>query len=76
MTDAERDFATKLMERICVDVSDLVRRALSVTLQSSQNLPRHIAVSLIEDIDSIAIPILASSPVLTDNDLVSVLKSK
>lgn len=76
MSEAERAFASKLMERICLDVSDLVRRALAVTLQSSQNLPRHIAVSLIEDIDSIAVPILASSPVLKDSDLVEVLKSK
>lgn len=75
MTDAERIFATKLMDRICSDVSDLVRRALAVTLQSSHNLPRHIAIALIEDIDSIAVPILASSPVLTDSDLVDVLKS-
>lgn len=76
MNDAERAFATKLMDRICLDVSDLVRRALAVTLQSSHNLPRHIALALIEDIDSIAVPILASSPVLTDSDLVEVLKSK
>lgn len=76
LTEAERAFATKLLDRICMDVSALVRRALSVTLQSSQNLPRHIAKSLIEDIDSIAVPILASSPVLTDEDLVEVLKSK
>ena len=76
MTDAERAFATKLMDRICLDVSALVRRALAITLQSSQNLPRHIALTLIEDIDSIAVPILASSPVLTDDDLLQVLKSK
>ena len=76
LNDSERVFASKLMERICSDVSALVRRALSVTLQSSQNLPRHIALALIEDIDSIAVPILASSPVLTDDDLVDVLKSK
>lgn len=76
LNDAERAFATKLMDRICLDVSALVRRALSVTLQSSENLPRHIAKILIEDIDSIAIPILASSPVLTDGDLTDVLKSK
>ncbi len=76
LSDAERAFATKLMDRICVDVSALVRRALSITLQSSQNLPRHIARALIEDIDSIAVPILASSPVLTDEDLVDVLRSK
>jgi uncharacterized protein (DUF2336 family) len=76
LNDAERVFATKLMERICEDVSALVRRALSITLQSSPNLPRHIAKALIEDIDSIAVPILASSPVLTDEDLVEVLQSK
>ena len=76
MSDAERAFASILMDRICLDVSDLVRRALAITLQSSQNLPRHIALNLIEDIDSIAVPILASSPVLTDNDLLEVLKSK
>ena len=75
MNAAERAFATILMDRICADVSDLVRRALSVTLQNSQNLPRHIALALIEDIDSIAVPILSSSPILTDQDLVTVLRS-
>ena len=75
MNAAERAFAAKLMDRICADVSALVRRALSVTLQNSANLPRHIALALIEDIDSIAVPILASSPILTDQDLVKVLRS-
>lgn len=72
---AERAFATKLMDRICSDVSSLVRRALSVTLQNSQNLPHHVARQLIDDIDSIAVPILSSSPVLTEQDLVDVLRS-
>lgn len=76
MNEAEREFAAKLMTRICQDVSELVRRALSVTLQNSHNLPRHIALVLIKDIDSIAVPILSSSPVLTEQDLVTVLKSK
>ena len=75
LNPAERTFATKLMDRICADVSDLVRRALSVTLQNSKNLPRQVALTLIEDIDSIAAPVLASSPILTDDDLVAVLKS-
>lgn len=76
LSDAERAFATKLIDRICEDVSALVRRALSVTLKNSQNLPRHVALALIDDIDSIAIPILASSPILSDKDLVDVLKSR
>lgn len=76
LNEPERAFAVKLMDRICSDVSALVRRALSVTLKNSQNLPRHIALALIKDIDSIAVPILSSSPILTDEDLVSVLRSK
>ena len=76
LTDAERVFAAKLMDRICEDVSALVRRALSITLQNSPNLPRHIAFSLINDVDSIAVPILASSPILSDKDLVDVLRSR
>jgi len=76
MNAAERQFATKLMDHICKDVSELVRRALAVTLQNSDKLPRKIAVALIHDIDSIALPILSSSPVLTDQDLTLVLKSK
>ena len=76
LSEAECAFATKLMDRICEDVSALVRRALSVTLQNSPNLPRHIALALINDIDSIAVPILASSPILSDQDLVDVLQSR
>lgn len=76
MTEAERAFAEKLMDRICTDISALVRRALAVTLRNSPNLPRHIARALIADIDTIAVPILSSSPVLTDDDLVDVLNSK
>ncbi len=76
MTSAERAFAVTLLDRICLDVSDLVRRALAVTLQNSINLPHSIARTLINDIDSIAVPILSSSPVLTDDDLIDVLNSK
>jgi len=76
LSEADRLFATKLMSRICEDVSALVRRALSVTLRNSPNLPIEIARKLIADVDSIAVPILSSSPVLTDADLVQVLNSK
>jgi uncharacterized protein (DUF2336 family) len=76
LSDADRAFATTLMTRICKDVSDLVRRALAVTLRNSPELPRELALALIADIDSIAVPILESSPVLTDEDLVDVLNSK
>ena len=76
LTQADRDFAEKILTLICRDVSELVRRALAITLQNSPNLPAAIAQTLINDVDSIAVPVLANSPVLTDEDLVSVLRSK
>ena len=44
LSEADRAFATKLMDRICQDISDLVRRALAVTLRSSPHLPAHLAL--------------------------------
>ncbi|MEP1229704.1 MAG: DUF2336 domain-containing protein [Litorimonas sp.] len=76
LTQSDRNFAEKILDLICRDVSDLVRRALAVTLQNSPNLPLSIALRLIKDVDSIAVPILANSPVLTDEDLVDVLRSR
>ena len=76
LTESEREFAEKILTLICQDVSEIVRRALSVTLQNSPNLPRSIAKKLIADIDTIAAPILINSPVLTDADLVAVLQSR
>jgi len=40
LSEADRVFATKILDRICKDVSDLVRRALSVTLRKSPCLNR------------------------------------
>ena len=72
----ERDFALKILHHIMTDTASIVRRALAVTLRNSSELPRSIARKLIADIDNIAVPILTESPVLTDDDLLSVLSSR
>ena len=76
LSEAEREFAHKLLEHIAKDSADMVRRALAVTLKNSPKLPREIAIKLSADIDSIAVPVLTHSPVFTDADLVDILKSK
>lgn len=72
----ERDFALKILHHIMTDAASMVRRALAITLRNSPELPRSIARKLIADIDNIAVPVLAESPVLTDDDLISVLSSR
>ncbi len=76
LSSGERLFARKLLDYMSQDAVAIVRRTLSVTLKNSPELPRDIALRLAADIDNIAVPILTNSPVLTDEDLVEVLRSK
>jgi uncharacterized protein (DUF2336 family) len=52
-----------------------VRRALAVALKNSPKLPHDLARKLADDIDSIALPILQHSPVLSDEDLIEIVRS-
>lgn len=76
LSEQEQKTVAEILSFIIRDSAAMVRRALAVTLKKSKNLPRKIAQKLVRDIDSIASPVLTYSPVLTDDDLVEVLKSK
>ncbi len=75
LSRTERQSAEAIMEIMAADAVDLVRRSLAVTLKNSPHLPRHIAQKLSKDIDSIAFPVISSSPSLTDDDLIEVVRS-
>ncbi len=75
LTDEERQYAEQILQIVVAGAAERVRRALAVTLKASPNLPPEIAAKLARDIDSIAIPLLESSPVLSDEDLVEILES-
>jgi uncharacterized protein (DUF2336 family) len=51
------------------DVEAKVRASISQKLRRSPHLPRDVAKKLADDIDLVALPILAESLVLTDDDL-------
>ena len=76
LSDSERRLTHLVFDILSRDVTEEVRRALAITLRLSKNLPPAIANRLINDVDSIAVPILASSPVVTDEDLIAVLESR
>jgi len=75
-TKSEQETVANILDFIARDAAAMVRRALAVTLKNSPNLPRDIAKKLIRDVDSVAVPVLSSSPVLTDDDLLEILRSK
>ncbi len=75
LSDKERAMGDQILRILSEDAADLVRRALSVTLQRSTHLPHDVAVKLAADVESIAIPIIAGSPVLDDADLVEIIQT-
>ncbi len=76
LSDNEKALANDLLKFMSKDAVDMVRRALAVTLKNYSDLPRIVALRLAKDVDNIAIPILENSPVLTDEDLIKVLRSQ
>lgn len=73
ISDEERAYAEDIMRLMAQDAAVLVRRALAVALKNSPKLPREIAMKLAGDLDSIALPVIMNSPVLTDADLVEII---
>jgi uncharacterized protein (DUF2336 family) len=73
LSDEERQYADEIIEILAGDTAELVRRTLAVTLRNSPRLPRAVALKLAQDVESVAIPILESSPVFTDDDLIELV---
>jgi uncharacterized protein (DUF2336 family) len=75
LTEAERAAAEDIIRIMAADATELVRRALAVTLRNSPKLPRDVAMKLAADVDSIALPVIASSPVFSDDDLIAIVRN-
>ena len=74
LSQEDRDVAREILRVMAADAAELVRRALAVTLKSSDALPRDIAIQLAKDVESVATPLLSFSPVFTDEDLVEIVR--
>ena len=75
LNDKEREHAEAILKMMAQDAADSVRRALAVALKNSPKLPRELALKLADDIDSIALPILQHSPVLSESDLIEIIRA-
>lgn len=75
LSEADRAHAEEILAMMAADAAVSVRRALAVALQNSPKLPRKLALKLAQDIDAIALPVLQHSPVLSDADLVEIIRA-
>jgi uncharacterized protein (DUF2336 family) len=73
LSGPEWALALDIMRAMAADAEVIVRLAVATSLKNSSRMPHDVAVKLAHDEAAIAQPILESSPVLTDQDLMSVL---
>ncbi len=76
LSPAERRLAEEIFRLLVRDTATLVREALSAHLKSTPNLPHDVALALANDVDSVALPMLKFSEVLSDEDLVELVRSQ
>ena len=69
----EREAAEATLTFLLDDPDPQVRLAMAKALCAAHDAPRHIILGLAQDAETIAIPVLAASPVFLDAELVSIV---
>jgi uncharacterized protein (DUF2336 family) len=72
----ERRIAEDILGVMARDVETSVRAALSENLKNYSGLSHDIAVTLAGDVDAVALPIIRFSEVLTEDDLIEIVRSE
>lgn len=73
LSDNHQQILLRILRHLARDVEDSVRIAVVTQIKSSPLLPRSLAMTLASDIEPVAIPILRSSTVLSDADLLAII---
>jgi uncharacterized protein (DUF2336 family) len=74
LTPAEVKLGQDIVRILARDVEESVRASLSRSLRHSPNLPRDVARKLADDVEYVALPMLADSLILTDEDLIEIVR--
>lgn len=76
LTVAEREIAESIFRHMLKDAAVRVRTALAESLKDNPAVPHDVAATLAKDVDDVAVPMLKCSDVLTDADLVDIIRTK
>lgn len=75
LTVKEVALAQEIVRILAKDVEEKVRAALSRGLRHASQLPRDVARKLAGDVEFVALPMLAGCMVLTDDDLIEIVRA-
>lgn len=76
LSKEERTIAEDIFRLMVKDAEVRVRKALADSLKESPLVPHDIALSLATDVNEVSIPVIESSIVLSDEDLISIIESR
>lgn len=76
LSEAEREIAEDIFRIMARDAEVRVREALSRNLKDNPFLPRDVALRLVRDVDTVCLPVIRCSEVLTDEDLIEIVRSQ
>ncbi|KAF0219699.1 MAG: hypothetical protein FD176_3460 [Rhodospirillaceae bacterium] len=76
LSQAQRKLAEDIFRLMAKDAEVRVREALARQLKENPTVPHDIAASLARDVESVSLPMLQFSEVLTDEDLIEIVKSQ
>jgi len=74
LTPAEREMAEEVLALLANDIELEVRQAVSEHVKACPFLPRSLALTLAQDVETVALPMLRYSDVLTDDDLIQIVR--
>lgn len=75
LTEKERRLAEDIFRLMMKDAEVRVREALALQLRNRPGVPHDVVLGLARDVDSVALPMLQWSEVLTDEDLIAIVRS-
>ena len=76
LSASERTMAEQIFRIMVKDAEVRVREALAINLKENPNVPHDVAVTLAKDVDQVALPVLQFSELLSDEDLVQIIRSQ
>jgi len=76
LAPGERKIAEEIFRLMVRDAEVRVREALAVNLKHARDVPHEVAMALAKDVDRVAEPILKFSEVLTDGDLIEIIRTQ
>lgn len=74
LTESERRIAEDIVRLFARDAEAKVRKALADQVKTSPNLPHDVALKLARDVEEVALPVIQFAHVLTDGDLIELVR--